>query len=118
MARIRTIKPDDCPGQKEIWDEWSLYIIEEKDTGIFKVGTTWHPKRRISALQAGNPRKLSFKAIFVGSKEDCCLIEKKILSKFASSRLCGEWLIPSLIINVLDSIDALAAESEYGSNES
>ena len=93
MSRIRTIKPEECPRRNETWQhEWALYLIEENDTGLIKVGTAWHPRRRLSTLQCGNPRHLSLKYIFVGSRSDCRFLEKTLLSWMSKDRLVGDWV--------------------------
>ncbi len=93
MARIRSIKPDFWTNQQECWPyEYSLYVIQERRKGPVKVGVATHPFRRLSALQGGNPRELTLRAIFVGTRADCRWIESAIHLRFSDRGIRGEWL--------------------------
>lgn len=93
MARIRSIKPDFWGNAQDAWTHGcSLYVIQERRKGPVKVGIAEHPIRRLSALQGGNPRSISLRAIFVGSREDCRFVEGAILFRFSGRGLVGEWL--------------------------
>lgn len=98
MTRIRRIDPEDCPSIQSLWgfDIWTLYLISEFGHSFYKVGTAWHPRRRMSNLQCGNPRKLSIAVVFIGNREDCVEIESSILDRFAFQRASGEWVQASL----------------------
>jgi hypothetical protein len=91
--KLRSIQPALWGGQQDPWSHGcSLYVLQERRQGPVKVGIAEHPIRRLSALQGGNPRRISMRAIYVGSREDCRFIEGAILFRFSGRGLIGEWL--------------------------
>ncbi len=91
MSRIRTIKPQDWGRVQEPWSlGQTLYVVEEVETGLIKVGIASHPTRRLSALQGGNPRELALRAVYVGSRKECLDVEHALLRVFPIVR--NEWL--------------------------
>lgn len=93
MARIRSIKPQAWVSQQQIWEhEYSIYVIQERRKGPVKIGVAGHPFRRLSALQGGNPRVISLRAVYVGTRADCRWIEGAVLFRFSGRAVRGEWL--------------------------
>jgi hypothetical protein len=114
---------------KQIWDKWLhtytsyplkgnntfsliennlqkgfIYIIQQEDSGYYKIGWTINPnieKSRLNNLQIGNPHKLNLIGFFrVASKK----AEKTIHQIFKQKRIKGEWffLDNSDIDNLMD----------------
>ena len=69
-------------------DTGSVYLIEAKDVGLFKIGHTCGcPSVRLSTLQTGSPVWLSIIMSTKGSVSD----EKFLHAKFSHVRSHGEW---------------------------
>jgi hypothetical protein len=92
MARIKTIKPEFWAKENDGWGQARrhIYLIQEGADGPIKVGVAGHPTRRLTTLQAGNSRRLYLCAVYSGTPEDCCEVERQTLKHFG--RLSGEWL--------------------------
>lgn len=93
MARIRPFPETSWVSQNSLWPtrECCLYLIEEVG-GPTKIGVAGHPFRRLSCLQGGNPRWLAIKAIFIGERDDCLVIESGVLKRLAHLVVRGEWI--------------------------
>ncbi len=71
--------------------ECCLYVIREEESTNFKIGIARHPTRRLSVLQCGNPRRLSFFAVFSGKYNECRFVERSALAKFCADKR-SEWV--------------------------
>ncbi len=97
MARIRTIKPEFWAKNCEVWlHGYCLYVIQEVDSGLLKIGVAAHPIRRLSMLQCGNPRVLALREIYAGDRVECRRVERCLHQKFAGENLRGEWFRSAL----------------------
>jgi hypothetical protein len=110
VARIRTIKPEFWATTQQAWTHgYSVYVVQERRSGPIKIGIASHPLQRLTALQSGNPRKLTLRAVFCGNREDCKAVEKYILQVFSSFSVLGEWLSCDLM-TVLNEISKFAVQ--------
>lgn len=109
MARIRAVNKPDWGIQQDAWlFGCALYVVQEDQCGPLRVGIAEHPLRRLSTLQCGNPRVLSLRAIYCGSRADCRRIERAITDIWSHTALRGSWLDAELG-KVLADIEAEAA---------
>lgn len=76
------------------------YIIRERGTDdlcFHKIGLARDIKARLNALQNANGRPLDLVACFRPSTHSGAIaFERRILSRFADRRQCGEWLFGPL----------------------
>lgn len=107
MSRIRTIKPEDWKNQNQAWNHGraNIYLVQEGDEDLIKVGIAGHPLRRLSALQAGNWRRLHLRRVYSAAPSLCVHIERHVLRYFAKRRVSGEWLRCGLV-EVADFVDS------------
>lgn len=64
-----------------------IYLIQAGNTRKFKVGISQDPDRRLGYLQTGNPDKLHFGALWIGTRKD----ESAIHRLLVEYRQSGEW---------------------------
>lgn len=69
----------------------AVYFIQVCDDGPIKIGYAQNPKRRLHNMQTGNPVRLRLLAITDGGESE----ERALHSKFAASRISGEWFAPT-----------------------
>jgi hypothetical protein len=93
MARIREIEQSlwSKAYQAQTFAGPTIYVMEEEG-GLVKIGVATNPFRRLAMLQCGNPRKMTLRAVYAGSRSDCFALEKEILAAFADARVLGEWI--------------------------
>lgn len=73
-------------------NECYVYVIQEAETGHIKIGYAMDPKKRLSELQVGNPRKL--KIVYqegFQSTGDAILSEMHFHKYLRYCSLSGEW---------------------------
>lgn len=96
MSRIRSVHPEQWRKDSEAWGSArsNLYVIQEGDNGVLKVGIAGHPVRRLMMLQTGNYRRLHLRAVFEGTDRSCMAVEAYLLRYF--DRAGGEWFFADL----------------------
>lgn len=91
MARIRSILPALIPAVRSS-DVRYLYVIgEEGSPDLVKIGRADHPMWRLSALQAGNSRRLFLISAWTGDRASITALEAEVHKRFAPSRVAFEW---------------------------
>lgn len=106
MARVRRIDLSELPAVQETQREaCSLYVIQEATESHFKIGVAGHPARRLSDLQAGNRRRLSIVAAYVGTRSNCLYVEK-IALKFFRAPPGSEWVYVEGLPEISEFLDA------------
>ena len=68
-----------------------IYIIHQGESRLFKIGVSNDPKRRLRALQTGNPHPLTLLRAFKCSTMSAYRAEAAIHQHLAASRRKGEW---------------------------
>lgn len=77
-----------------------IYLIEAHEEGLFKIGFTARPPRRIRELRAlagraescGSDATLTYKhKVYAGSSVAAMWLEQALLEHFAEQRVRGEW---------------------------
>ena len=72
--------------------EYYIYIIQETETGHIKIGYAQNLQYRLSQVQVGNPRKLSFAYTeLFGSMETAKQAESLLHAFLQKNALSGEW---------------------------
>lgn len=71
-----------------------IYLIQAQDTGLYKIGISIHPEKRLLEHQTGNPGKL--KLIAKQILEHPTLVEKTLHRQFSHLKKEGEWFNLSL----------------------
>ncbi len=66
-----------------------LWLAAERLLGYYKIGITNHLKRRLTAINNGNARRVYYK--FVKRIDEAGVVEKKIHKELAKNRKEGEW---------------------------
>ena len=66
-----------------------VYVILAEKTGLYKIGHTDNPDRRLKQLQRNSPDILDY-AITI-STDDALTKEKRLHEKYADKRVNGEW---------------------------
>lgn len=66
-----------------------MWLIIERSFGLFKVGITNNPKRRLTAINNGNARTVYYCKL--KARDDAAVIEKKIHRAYKKRRKDGEW---------------------------
>jgi hypothetical protein len=66
-----------------------VYLIFSEETGIYKVGVSKNPSKRLKQLQTGNSEKLVLKYKY--ESEYYNLIEKYFHSMYTPQKKEGEW---------------------------
>jgi Meiotically up-regulated gene 113 len=108
MARIRSIKPELWPRNKDVWGHpCCLYFIEEPESGRVKIGSAVHPIRRLSILQCGNSRPLTLRYVFASNRQICVSLERQLLTALKPKKVLGEW-VEGPINSILATLRALA----------
>lgn len=93
MARLSVINPRNWRTVQQPWGDARsrIYVVQEGEKGPFKIGIAGHPRRRLEALQCGNPRLLRLRLVFEGDIDSCVDVEKAAHAFFARKRVLGEW---------------------------
>jgi hypothetical protein len=76
-----------------------VYFIQSGPRGAIKIGTAGNPKKRVKALQIGNPARLALMATVPGGLE----LERELHARFARGHIADEWFAadtPGLIETV------------------
>lgn len=68
-----------------------IYVIRQGVNGPYKIGLSTNPRRRLAQLQTSSPALLTVEAVFAGDRN----VEQSLHSRFAASRLEGEWFAES-----------------------
>lgn len=66
-----------------------VYVIEAKDTGLYKIGYTNRLKSRLNQLQTGCPYKI--KLIMASPRKNAREMEAVLHRKFNDNNIRGEW---------------------------
>ena len=66
-----------------------VYLINQDDSRMYKIGVTNNVKRRFSSIQTSNPNKLSL--IYSGKVNDAKKLEKKMHTHFKKQKVRLEW---------------------------
>jgi hypothetical protein len=82
-----------------------IYFVQGKSGGAIKIGYTEFPEAQLQLLQTGYPDILTVLLLMSGSRGD----KDKILERFASSRLNGEWFKPDA--RLLEEIKELSTKT-------
>lgn len=72
----------------------SVYLILSSDDNTYKIGVSKHPKKRLLALQTGNPSKLKLITSF--DSDFAFKIETVLHRRYSFLRKEGEWFELSL----------------------
>lgn len=83
----------------------NVYFVREEN-GPVKIGWGAKPRRRMAAMQSGNPRRLHLLAYFPATRS----VERDLHERFSDLRLSGEWFQPHPAL--LDYIDTLGIPDE------
>ena len=91
---FRIIAPAEYSPMNSLWAHGggSVYVVQEPSGVPIKIGSSWHPGRRLPVLQCGNPRRLSL--AFIASTETlpgARLAEDQLKRRFASAVIINEW---------------------------
>lgn len=75
-----------------------IYFILQQSARInhipVKIGLSNNPKRRLKALQTGNPRKLTLRGtVKTSSRRDAFALERQLHSKYKDKSINGEWFL-------------------------
>ena len=69
---------------------WGYVYIIKSDTGLYKIGLTTHPKRRLEELQkAYYPERLRFDRLI--ETDNMMATERQLHNIFARKHVLGEW---------------------------
>lgn len=82
-----------------------LYVIQEGNGGPVKIGIAANASCRRVELQAGNPRAIHLRAIFVSAdKNRVRTIERELHAHFAFARIVNEWfdVTPEAAITLIE----------------
>jgi len=66
-----------------------MWLFAERTVGYYKIGITNHLKRRLTAINNGNARRVYYK--FVKRIDEAGVVEKKIHKELKKNRKDGEW---------------------------
>lgn len=82
-----------------------IYIAQDSDKGVIKVGVSSNPGERLKQLQTGNSSDLTL--VYVSdSCQQAFEVESKIHEKFANSHIRGEWfkIKPNKVIKEIEKL--------------
>ena len=79
-----------------------VYLIQEGDTNLFKIGFSKTPLKRLAGLQTGNPHELRIVKTWPGTR----FIETRFHSELEEIRGKGEWFKIEDVDSVLSAIEA------------
>ncbi len=84
-----------------------VYVVECKETGLFKIGITAHLAGRLAELNYQSAYPLKLAAVFCCEAATAQVLEKILHGRFAGCRTHGEWfkLKPSDLCHLIDGID-------------
>lgn len=66
-----------------------VYVIQEPETKLCKIGVSVNPKERLASLQTANPRPLVLRMLFW--HKDSSWLEMRLHSLFYAQHVSGEW---------------------------
>lgn len=93
MSVLRLLKPNEWPGASAGSGPYRhLYVIQEGNDGPVKIGVAANAACRRVSLQAGNPRPIVLRAVFVcENKPRAGAMERAVHAHFADARVVNEW---------------------------
>ena len=68
-----------------------LYIIENSDNGLVKIGYSLNPDRRCASLQTGSTAELRVAHVAEVAQDRAQILERKLHQEMAHARVRGEW---------------------------
>lgn len=69
-----------------------IYVITDGTDFAVKVGFASNPKKRLEAIQTGNPRELWFHRLYeTDTRANACLLERAVHLHLQGQALMGEW---------------------------
>ena len=73
--------------------EWgsSLYIIQSRITGAFKIGRSSKPERRLKELQTGSPYELRIILVLKDQGHEELELHRRLKRYLSQGRMKGEW---------------------------
>lgn len=101
--------------QQELVKPEFVYFVQLGDDGPIKIGRAGEPRKRLSALQVGNPTELVLRDVVPGD----LVLEKALHQRFEPARIRGEWFgaeFLALIRVYAESIAQAAVASFDGNN--
>lgn len=66
-----------------------VYVIEERESRLCKIGVSVNPKERLASLQTANPRPLTLRMLLW--HKDSGWLEARLHGLFYENRVSGEW---------------------------
>ena len=76
-----------------------VYLVQSGEDGPVKIGTSTLGglRRRLDALQIGNPVPLLLRAVFAGDRRE----ERELHGRFAAAHVGGEWFLPAVLVELV-----------------
>lgn len=68
-----------------------LYIIENVDNGLVKIGYSLDPQRRCASLQTGSSAELRVAHVASVDPSRALVLERKLHQEMGHARVRGEW---------------------------
>lgn len=92
-----------------------VYLLQQDDTNLFKVGITTNVQQRLKTIQQNNPNKLNL--VTYSKNKNAEIIEQQILQQLAQFSVRGEWVecSKSIVLKTFNSTVKRYQESDSGS---
>lgn len=66
-----------------------IYLIKSLNEGVYKIGVSKNPNKRLKALQTGNPSPVEI--LYLYETENAYKIEKSLHNRYSHFNTHGEW---------------------------